>query len=82
MKNESRQVRQMSKQEAAESYPQQLSLNFDISVEPKPAVSAGVVKNSSVVTFVDSATIAVRRQAIERVLVAGIFAPPKSTISK
>jgi hypothetical protein len=71
----------MSKQEAAESYPQQLTLNFDITVELKTA-PVEIVKNSSVVTFVDSATLAVRRHAIERVLVAGIFAPPKSTISK
>ena len=42
----------MSKQEAAESYPQQLTLNFDITVELKTA-PVEIVKNSSVVTFVD-----------------------------
>ena len=64
----------MSKQDPAETCPQQLRLDFQ---SPK-AVSANVVASPKIVSFVDSATRTIRQQAVERVKAAGIFKIPSS----
>jgi hypothetical protein len=68
----------VSKQEPVTPSPQQLSLDLDAS--KKSAVSGSQV--SRVVVFVDSHTLAVRRAAIDRVVKAGIFSPPKVQTKK
>jgi hypothetical protein len=68
----------VSKQEAAKPSPQQLS--FDLDASRKSASPAP--QTSRVAAFVDSHTLAVRLAAIERVVKAGIFSPPKAQVKK
>jgi len=66
----------MSKQETLQPYPQQLSLDFK--AQKPTAVSGPQV--SKVMGFVDSATLKIRQQALNRIKSAGIFAPPKTFV--
>lgn len=59
----------------------QLALDF----APKPVIAETVIPSeaiappsSQVVTFIDSATIEVRQEAVRRLAVSGIFAVPAS----
>lgn len=49
-------------------------LRLNLGEKPKPA---GTNESSKVVSFVDAGTLAVRREAIERVKARGIFQPPE-----
>jgi hypothetical protein len=64
----------MSKQDPAETCPQQLLLDLE---SPKIG-SSGVVSPVRITTFLDATTRNVRQQAIERVKSAGIFQLPRS----
>jgi hypothetical protein len=62
-----------SKQGSSKTSSQQLSLDF----KPPKAAPALPAQPSRVTSFVDSATLIIRQQAIKRVKAAGIFPPPK-----
>lgn len=64
----------MAKQGNPSSFPQQLSLDFQRANRHDPVTPKG----PKVASFVDAATLAVRRQAVARVKSAGIFSLQKS----
>jgi len=63
----------MAKQDAPSSSPQQLALDFSATKGDARDQSGEV---SCVRNFVDSGTLAIRKQALERVKSAKIFAVP------
>lgn len=64
----------MSKQDAPENSPQQLSL--DLNPGRADARANSVVEVSCIRNFIDSGTLNIRRQALERVRAAKIFPVP------
>jgi hypothetical protein len=66
----------MAKQDAPNSSPQQLTLDLSAARNESLGHSGACVQN-----FVDSGTLAIRRQALERVKAAKIFALPQSKLN-
>lgn len=68
----------MSKQDAPKNSPQQLSL--DLNPGKVDARASSAVEVSCVRNFIDSGTLNIRKQALERVRAAKIFAAPNSRL--
>jgi hypothetical protein len=66
----------MSKQDAPKDSPQQLSLDLNPGTADARASSTAQV--SCVRNFIDSSTLSIRKQALERVKAAKIFPVPSS----
>lgn len=68
----------MSKQDAPKNSPQQLSLDLNPGKADTRANST--VEMSCVRNFIDSGTLNIRKQALERVRASKIFAVPNSRL--